>query len=473
MEVRTRFAPSPTGYLHIGGARTALYSWLYARHHRGHFILRIEDTDRERSTDEAIQAILESMAWLGLDYDEGPYFQTKRFDRYREVIQQLLTSSSAYRCNCSKERLAALREEQMAEKKKPRYDGCCREKGLGADEPNCVIRFRNPKQGVVRFDDLVYVSITVSNSELDDLIIARSDGTPTYNFTVVVDDWDMQISHVIRGEDHINNTPRQINILLSLGAKLPVYAHLPMILGEDGKKLSKRHGAVGVMQFRDDGYLPHAVINYIAKLGWSYGDKEIFSRKALTQYFDLNKVNKSAAALNIEKLQWLNQHYMKTMDPEEVAEAFKWHLEQENIAYQQGPALTAVIKAQAERCKTLKEMATKSRFFYEDITSYDEKASKKHCKPEILPALCAVRDKLAALDDWSEGSIHEVVVATAEEHALKLGKLAQPIRIALSGGPISPPIDISIYLVGQKRTEARLSQVIEYIATAPPAQEIQ
>ena len=327
MKIKTRFAPSPTGYLHVGGARTALYSWLFSRHLGGEFVLRIEDTDLERSTQEAIDAIMDGMNWLNLDWDEGPYFQTKRFDRYNAVIDQMLDAGTAYRCYCSKERLEALREAQMANGEKPRYDGHCRDSQCthGADEPS-VVRFRNPQEGSVIFDDKIRGPIEFSNQELDDLIIRRTDGSPTYNFCVVIDDWDMEITHVIRGEDHINNTPRQINILKALGAPVPEYAHVSMILGDDGKKLSKRHGAVGVMQYRDDGYLPEALLNYLVRLGWSHGDQEIFSIEEMTQLFTLDAVSKSASAFNTEKLQWLNHHYINSLPPEQVAVHLSWHV---------------------------------------------------------------------------------------------------------------------------------------------------
>ncbi|MBY0544953.1 MAG: glutamate--tRNA ligase, partial [Gammaproteobacteria bacterium] len=310
MSVRTRFAPSPTGYLHVGGARTALYCWLYAKRHGGQFILRVEDTDLERSTPEAVQAILDGMAWLGLNADEGPFYQTQRFDRYAQVIQEMLAAGTAYRCTCSRERLDALREQQTLDKEKPRYDGLCRDKQLPADTEPFVIRFKNPLEGEVLIDDQVLGPVVFNNKELDDLIIARSDGTPTYNFTVVVDDKDMAITHVIRGNDHLNNTPRQINMLKAIGATPPLYAHLPMILGDDGKKLSKRHGAVSVMQYRDDGYLPEALLNYLVRLGWAHGDQEIFTLDEMVQHFDIRDVNKAASAFNTEKLRWLNHHYL-------------------------------------------------------------------------------------------------------------------------------------------------------------------
>ncbi|HEY9052427.1 MAG TPA: glutamate--tRNA ligase, partial [Gammaproteobacteria bacterium] len=361
MKIRTRFAPSPTGYLHIGGARTALFSWLYARKMGGDFILRIEDTDRERSTDESVQAILDGMTWLNLDYDEGPYYQTERFDRYKEVIQQLLDQGHAYYCTCSKERLEKLREEQMANKLKPRYDGCCRDKNLGPSD-DAVVRFKTPLEGEVVIDDQVKGRVVIKNSELDDLVIARPDGTPTYNLTVVVDDWEMNITHVIRGDDHLNNTPRQIHILNALGAELPVYAHVPMILGADGSRLSKRHGAVSVMQYRDEGYLPEAMLNYLVRLGWSHGDQEIFSREEMIEKFDIKDINKSASSFNPEKLQWLNQHYLNNLEPEHIKDLFAGYLKDHGIDPRGGPNLLEVVMLLRERSKTFVEMVQACRF---------------------------------------------------------------------------------------------------------------
>ncbi|MDZ7226918.1 glutamate--tRNA ligase, partial [Escherichia coli] len=396
MKIKTRFAPSPTGYLHVGGARTALYSWLFARNHGGEFVLRIEDTDLERSTPEAIEAIMDGMNWLSLEWDEGPYYQTKRFDRYNAVIDQMLEEGTAYKCYCSKERLEALREEQMAKGEKPRYDGRCRHSHEHhADDEPCVVRFANPQEGSVVFDDQIRGPIEFSNQELDDLIIRRTDGSPTYNFCVVVDDWDMEITHVIRGEDHINNTPRQINILKALKAPVPVYAHVSMINGDDGKKLSKRHGAVSVMQYRDDGYLPEALLNYLVRLGWSHGDQEIFTREEMIKYFTLNAVSKSASAFNTDKLLWLNHHYINALPPEYVATHLQWHIEQENIDTRNGPQLADLVKLLGERCKTLKEMAQSCRYFYEDFAEFDADAAKKHLRPVARQPLEVVRDKLA------------------------------------------------------------------------------
>jgi glutamyl-tRNA synthetase len=462
MSVITRFAPSPTGFLHIGGARTALYCWLFARKMQGKFILRIEDTDTERSTEESVQAILDAMQWLKLDYDAGPFYQTKRFDRYLEVIQQLLQEGKAYRCYCSKERLEELRNSQMMNKEKPRYDGFCRER---TDHPTgpFVIRFKNPTEGVVEFDDLIRGKLVFSNAELDDLIIARTDGTPTYNFTVVIDDWDMKITHVIRGDDHINNTPRQINILRALGATPPFYAHVSMILGSDGKRLSKRHGAVGVMQFREDGFLAEALLNYLVRLGWSHGDQEIFSREELVSLFDLRGVNKAPAAFNMEKLLWLNQHYLKTSLPEHVAAELAWHLQRLGIDVTKGPALTEIVQAQAERVKTVREMAEKSRYFYMDI-SYNVDACKKHFTADITSILSTARKLLEHITNWNKETIHQAIVDCVAQLGIKMGQIAQPLRIAVTGDTISPSIDLTLALLGQKKTLERIDQTLKKIS---------
>jgi glutamyl-tRNA synthetase len=463
MTIRTRFAPSPTGFLHVGGARTALFSWLWARKHGGTFILRVEDTDVERSTLESVNAILEGMTWLNLDYDEGPFFQTQRFDRYRDVIGQMLHEGAAYRCYCSKERLDQLRDEQMARKEKPRYDGLCRHR---ADQPAgapYVVRFKNPGEGEVIVDDMVRGRVVFQNTELDDLIIARSDGTPTYNFVVVVDDMDMRITHVIRGDDHLNNTPRQMNILRALGATAPVYAHVPMILGEDGKKLSKRHGTVSVMQYREEGFLPEALLNYLVRLGWSHGDQEIFSKDEMFRHFDVANINNSASTFNPSKLLWLNQHYIKNSDPAHVAHHLSYHLGLLGIDPTQGPDIVEVVKAQAERAKTLVEMAANSVFFYRDFDAFDEKAAAKNLTADAADALGDVRDRFSALAAWESGLIHDVVVQTAEQRGLKLGKLAQPLRVAVTGNTISPPIDVTLKLIGRERTVARLDKALAYI----------
>jgi glutamyl-tRNA synthetase len=466
MTVRTRFAPSPTGYLHVGGARTALFSWLYARRHGGRFVLRIEDTDLERSTAESVNAILEGMTWLGLEYDEGPFFQTHRFQRYDEVIGQLVAAGNAYRCNCSKERLEAVRDEQMRNRSKPRYDGHCRHRAVAADEPH-VVRFLNPEEGEVAFDDLVHGRIAFANAELDDLVIRRSDGSPTYNFTVVVDDMDMDITHVIRGDDHINNTPRQINMLRALGREPPRYAHVPMILGDDGSRLSKRHGAVSVMQYLADGYLPEALLNYLVRLGWSCGDREIFSIDEMIQLFDIADVNKAASSFNTDKLLWLNQHYIKTADPKRIAHLLSPRLGERGVDPADGPDLVEVVKAQQERARTLVEMAELSLFFYRDFDVYEEAAARKHLRRAALEPLAAVRGALEALDDWSAAVIHEAVAGVAAELELGLGKVAQPLRVAVSGRAATPGIDVTVWLVGRDATLRRIDQAIAFIeATA-------
>jgi len=461
--MRTRFAPSPTGFLHVGGARTALFCYLQARHDQGVFILRIEDTDLERSTPESVQAILDGMHWLGLDYDEGPFYQTRRFDRYAEVVQRLLDEGKAYHCYCSKERIEALREEQMRQGLKPRYDGHCREGAEPVAGVRPVVRFRNPVDGEVVFDDLVRGRISISNTELDDLVIARPDGSPTYNFTVVVDDVDMAVSLVIRGDDHINNTPRQINIYRALGAELPDFAHVPMILGDDGARLSKRHGAVGVMQYRDDGYLPQALLNYLVRLGWSHGDQEIFSLQEMIELFDIRDVNRKAAAFNTEKLDWLNQHYMRSLPPEEVAGHLAWHFEQAGIDPDKGPALEDLVTVQADRVKTLKEMAEQSRVFYEALGDYDEGSAKKHLRPVAEEPLRAVGNRLADLAVWEPERLNEAVRITAEELEIGMGKIAQPLRVALTGTGVSPSIDKTLWLIGRERSLERISRALAYI----------
>jgi glutamyl-tRNA synthetase len=466
MSVVTRFAPSPTGYLHVGGARTALYSWLYAQRMGGEFVLRIEDTDIERSTQEAIDAILEGMEWLGLSWDKGPYYQTERFDRYKELVDVLLEQGKAYKCFCSKERLDELRDGQETRGEKRRYDGCCRD--LSADQVDDskphVIRFKNPLEGSVVFDDNIRGPIEVANAELDDLIIARTDGVPTYNLCVVIDDWDMNVTHVVRGEDHINNTPRQINILRALGAPIPEYAHVSMILGDDGKKLSKRHGAVSVMQYRDDGYLPEAVLNYLVRLGWSHGDQEVFSLEEMKTLFSLEEVSKSASAFNTEKLNWLNQHYIKSLDTEYVGSYLQWHMSEQNIDTSNGPSLIELINIQGERVKTLKELAQISRYFYEDFTAFDEKAAKKHLRPVAKVALERVKAKLMALPEWYGEAIGEAIQATADELEVGMGKVGMPLRVAATGSGNSPSLDVTLELLERDVVTARIDMALAFIA---------
>ncbi len=459
MQVRTRFAPSPTGFLHVGGVRTALYSWLFARHHQGQFLLRMEDTDQERSTPASMATIVEGMQWLGLNADEAVVFQTQRYPRYQQVIEQLLQNDKAYRCTCSPERLETLREQQLAAKMKPRYDGHCREQKVIGEDGSFVVRFRNPQQGKVIFQDQVYGEISVDNQELDDLILIRSDGHPTYNFAVVVDDWDMQITHVIRGDDHINNTPRQINLYQALQAPIPVFAHLPMILGEDGKRLSKRHGAVSVLEFKDSGFLPHALLNYLVRLGWSHGDQEIFSLEEMIAKFDLRAVSRGVSGFNYDKLLWLNQHYIKHDPVTEVATALVWHFQQAGIDTSQGPSLEAVVALQAERSKTLVEIYEKSRYFYEDTLAYDPEAVAKHLTDASLALLSRLKQRLQGLDNWQRGPIHECLAALVKAEAIGFAQLAQPLRVAMTGSTMSPSIDATLELIGKARVLDRLQRL--------------
>jgi glutamyl-tRNA synthetase len=462
MTIRTRFAPSPTGLLHIGGVRTALFCWLYARRHGGTFILRVEDTDRERSTPEAVQVILDGMQWLGLDADEGPFYQSRRYPRYREVIQQWLGEGKAYHCYCSKEELEAMRAAQLARKEKPRYDGRCRDRKEPRAGVTPVVRFKNPADGAVIVDDAVHGKVVFQNVELDDLIIERSDGNPTYNFCVVVDDYDMKITHVIRGDDHLNNTPRQMNMLRAMGVEPPIYAHLPMILGPDGTKLSKRHGAVSVLHYREEGYLPEALLNYLARLGWSHGDQEIFSLEEMTALFDIADVNKSASAINPDKLAWINQQHLMRQLPSRIAPELRWQLDRLGVAVGAGAPLEAVIEAQRERSKTLKEMAAASRFFFEAPAAYEDKAARKHLSAETAPVLEQARAALAKLTDWTAAAVHGAVQSLAEAGGLGLGKVAQPLRVAVSGGSVSPPIDQTLAILGREETLSRIARAIAF-----------
>ena len=460
MSCRTRFAPSPTGFLHIGGARTALYSWLEARRQGGQFVLRIEDTDRERSTQEAVQAIVDGMAWLGLVQDEGPYYQTLRLERYREVAEQLLRAGKAYYAYESKEEIEAMRNQAMAEGRKPRYNGHYRERNEPLrEDPNRVLRFKNPQGGSVVWNDAVKGRIEISNEELDDLVLIRSDGWPTYNFAVVVDDLDMKISEVIRGDDHVNNTPRQINIYEALGAAVPRFAHLPMILGPDGAKLSKRHGAVGVMQYRDDGFLPHAVLNYLARLGWSHGDQEIFSIEQMVSLFRIEDVNHSPSRFDVEKLSWLNQQYLKNDPPEQVAQHLDWHLRQQGFDLESGPKAEDVVVALRERVRTLKEMAERAAVWYRPLSDYDDAAVAKHLKGATT-VLQAVHAALSGLDDWTPAAIDAALRSTAEALGLGMGKVAQPMRVAITGTQVSPSIDHTIYLAGRDQALSRIDAAL-------------
>lgn len=463
-EVRTRFAPSPTGVLHVGSVRTALFCWLYARHCNGQFVLRIEDTDRERSTAENVAAILDGLDWLGLTPDEGPFYQTERIDRYQEVIDQWLAAGHAYHCYCTKDELQTLRERQRADGVKTRYDGRCRDRQEPREGVNPVVRFRNPAAGEVTVNDLVRGRVIFSNEELDDLIIARSDGSPTYNFTVVVDDCDMEITHVIRGDDHLNNTPRQLNMLAAMGVSPPEYAHLPMILGQDGEKLSKRHGAVDVRDYRDQGFLPEALLNYLVRLGWSHGDQEIFSLDEMISLFDIRDVNQSASAFNPDKLLWLNQQHIIAAPAERLGNDLTSFLAQLGLSPDNGPDPERVADGFRERAQTLLQMAESARYCYEDFDEFDANAAKKQLRPVIREPLETARARLAALSDWSRDGIAAAIEQSAAAHDINMGKLGQPLRVAVTGGPVSPPIDVTLMLVGRERTIARIDKALEFIA---------
>ncbi|MDQ2639587.1 MAG: glutamate--tRNA ligase [Pseudomonadota bacterium] len=461
MSIVTRFAPSPTGMLHIGGVRTALFSWLQARRHGGKFILRVEDTDRERSTDEAVQVILEGMRWLGLNEDEGPYYQTQRYDRYRAVIEEMLARGLAYRCYCSKEELDAMREAQLLRKEKPRYDGRWRD-STQVPPPGVspVIRFRNPPDGEVVVDDLVHGRTVFQNSELDDLIIQRSDGNPTYNFCVVVDDWDMGVTHVIRGDDHLNNTPRQINMLQALGATPPLYAHVPMILGADGAKLSKRHGAVSVLEYQKEGFLPDALLNYLVRLGWSHGDQEIFTREEMIAAFDIKDVNKAASAFNPDKLLWLNQQHIMRAPRALLAALLREQLALLGLDDADLELCGGVAEALRERAKTMKEMAASGLFFFLP-PKMDEKAVAKHLTTEGKALLGELGAAFTAATEWTAPVLHQMLQDFAEKRSLGLGKVAQPLRVAVTGGTVSPPIDATLALLGKERVLARLDAALK------------
>ena len=461
MNVRTRFAPSPTGLLHVGGARTALFCWLFARGRGGAFVLRIEDTDRERSTRASMDAILDGLRWLGLDADEGPFFQTDRLPLYREHVERLLRDGKAYRCYCSREELEAMRDAQRARGEKPRYDGRCRHRtGPSPAGVDPVVRFRNPTEGQVVFEDLVRGPAAFDNRELDDLVIARGDGMPTYNFGAVVDDLDMGITHVIRGDDHVMNTPRQLNLVAALGAPPPRYAHVPMILGPDGQRLSKRHGAVGVTRFRDDGYLPEALLNHLVRLGWSHGDREIFSREEMIELFDVADVNRAPASFDYDKLGWLNQHYVRQADPERLGALLAGQFERMGIDMSGGAPPSLLARVQRERARTLAEMAEKSRFAFEEYVEFDERAAKKHLRPAALEPLEAARARLHALADWEPAALHAAVAECAEALSLNLGKVAQPLRVALTGAAASPAIELTLQMVGRDAALSRIDRAI-------------
>jgi glutamyl-tRNA synthetase len=467
-QVRTRFAPSPTGYLHIGGARTALFNYLFARHHAGKFILRIEDTDRERSTPEAIQAILDAMKWLDLDYDEGPFYQTQRYPLYKDKVRELLAAGNAYPCICTAAELDAKRQLAMKEKRKPMYDGTCRPpEGVIAPLPTnrpYVIRFRSPGEGSTIVHDLIKGDVVFDNRELDDLIIARSDGTPTYNFCVVVDDIDMEITHIIRGDDHLANTPRQIQLYQAFGRELPQFAHLPLILGTDKARLSKRHGATSVTAYRDVGYFPEAVVNYLVRLAWSYGDQEIFSRRELIEKFTLENVGKSAGVFNPEKFLWVNFHYLKSRPLPQLADEIVPYIKAKGYAVPQDRKwLEKVIATLQERAKTLTELVEAAHYYLSDEIHLEEKTAKKFLTPDTVVPMRSLIQKLSALTKFNEASVEQAFTSTLNQHELQMGQLAQPVRVALTGGTVSPGIHDVIAVLGKQRTLQRLQKALEYI----------
>ena len=467
MTVVTRFPPSPSGHLHLGGARTALFNWLYARHCGGELVLRIEDTDRARSTQESVDAILDALQWLGLDWQRGPYRQSERFDRYAEIIRRLVDDGHAYHCFCDAARLEALRESQKAAGQNPAYDRHCRDLGRQPSPGEAaVVRFKSPLAGRVAFDDAVRGPVTVDAAQLDDLVIARSDRAPTYNLCVVVDDIDMEVTHIIRGDDHTNNTPRQIPIFHALGAALPVFAHVPMILGADGRRLSKRHADVSVLEYRAQGILPEALLNYLARLGWAHGDREIFSAAEMVELFDLAALNKSAAHFDPAKLLWTNQQHVRAAPRPRLAELLGAHLEQCGLNPAAGPPLADTAAAFAERAQTLQEMADKSAWLYADFDHYDPAAAKKHLRPAAAPALQALRDAFAVVadDDWNAAAINRAIESVLESQKLTLGRIAQPLRVAISGAAATPPIDATVQLTGRARTLSRIERALEWIA---------
>ena len=466
--IRTRFAPSPTGYLHIGGARTALFCWAYTKRHGGTFVLRVEDTDRERSTDASVQAILDGMQWLGLDY-EGPYFQMKRLDRYREVADELLRTGHAYPCYATKAELDAMREGQRARNEKPRYDGRWRPENAqraGLKPPagaQPVLRFRNPDAGDVTWNDVIKGPITISNNELDDLVIMRADGIPTYNFGVVVDDIDMEMTHVIRGDDHVNNTPRQINIYQALGKTLPLFGHVPMILGQDGERLSKRHGAQGVMEYFDEGFLPEALVNYLARLGWSHGDNEKFSREKLVEWFDFEHISRSPARFDPDKLRWLNQQYIKDADNERLAKLTQPFLEKAGCVVAQGAPLAGVVALLKERVSTIVELADAAVYFYRPVEASTE-LRQQHYVADIKPALADLQLRLAAVE-WNRATINDAIKAVVAEHKLKMPKLAMPLRVMVAGVAQTPSIDATLELIGREQVLARMTNQLQAFPT--------
>lgn len=462
MTVVTRFAPSPTGYLHVGGARTALFNYLFARHHQGRFILRIEDTDKERSTEESVEAIFSGLGWLGLDYDGDVIFQSDNFPRYQQKIEQLLQQDKAYYCHCSKERLDALREEQMSAGSKPRYDGHCRDLGLPPSPGNAIVRFKTPLDGAVSFIDEVRGPIKVENTELDDLVIARPDGSPTYNFSVVVDDADMGITHVIRGDDHINNTPRQINIYHALGLPVPSFAHVPMILGDDGARLSKRHGAVSVMQYAEEGYLPEAVLNYLVRLGWSHGDQELFDVSQMIELFDLSGVNRAPSSFNTSKLQWINQQYMQHTDSIKLAELLTVHLKNLGVSVNDQAQLEKIIDLFKDRAHTINEVADMASFLFKPLGAYEEKSIKKAFTDVSANALRMISKALSNVT-WTESNLKEIIANVVADLKVGFGKVGMPLRVVLTGCAQGPANESVMLILGREECIKRIQKGIAYI----------
>ncbi len=463
-QIRVRFAPSPTGHLHIGGARTALFNWLFARHHRGAFILRIEDTDRSRSTDEYIDIIIEGMKWLNLDWDEGPFRQTERFDIYREYVEKLLKIGKAYHCYCSPEELERKRQIAISSGLPMKYDGKCRNLKSPAPDMPTAVRFKMPQEGLTIVNDLIKGRVTFENSQLEDLIIMRSDGTPTYNFVVVADDIDMKISHIIRGDDHLNNTPKQIHIYNAFDCETPQFAHLPMILGHDKSRLSKRHGATSVLAYREMGYLPEALVNYLVRLSWAHGDQEIFTKDELIEYFSLQNIGKSAAVFNPDKLLWLNSHYIMNSDVEKLAEMVLPFLIKKGIIAENQDIdllwLSKTIHLLKERSKNLDELANSLRYFISDSVEIDPKAAEKFLKPQSLEYLCEIRNALSTISIISAEEVERIFNSMAEKYNVKLGAIAQPVRVALTGGTTSPGIYEVIEIIGREKTLKRLAEAI-------------
>ena len=462
--IRTRFAPSPTGFLHIGGARTALFAWLYARHHGGKFVLRIEDTDKQRSTQDSVQAIFDGLEWLGIDYDEGPFFQSERLERYHEVAEYLLKHNHAYYCYCTEEELATLRNEQIQRNEKPRYNRLCRTRTKPRANVAPVLRFKTPTEGSVSFTDQVYGDITVQNNELDDLVLLRSDGIPTYNFSVIVDDMDMKITHVIRGDDHINNTPRQIHLLRAIGEATPTYAHVPMILGADGKRLSKRAGAASVTEYRNDGYIPHAVCNYLVRLGWSHGDQEIFEREEMIRYFDLQHVGKTAASLNSEKLDWLNRHYLQSQESSSLIGLFIEHLKKIGYPDRDEQVIERAFEVLRTRHNNLREMAENAQFIYA-VPTFSDKAGKI-LTPDRKPWLDALYMQLSARSDWTKEEIKASLDQILVDFGIALKQLGPAVRFSLTGGAASPDLVTTMLLIGREHSLQRLHSAVEFIKSS-------